>query len=447
MARRRHWLLTALVVGVVAGGVALPIVNGQRAEQAWVAGIETVDAMLEQDYGRPNGVESQVYDRGLFSAQAQARIRLAAPAVSPALAAMLGNDRGEVVLTLEQTIEHGLLGIRFDGHLIPQDRLAEQLGRFAADPAEAVRVGGKVNLQMRQLRVSTLPLSGLIEADEPLVLDAAPLRLELSFEPDEKRLDTLLDWPGMTLDAPEQGGELRVDEVSLNSTGRLVAGDLLNGLWVGRSELRVGDMAARSPMEPPIRLAELSVTANSEAADNGRIDAGLGLRFSRLSLPEFPVVRGQARWQLRSLAAEPLMALSRMAPALEDSPTLPRQARAYLADLAAAGPVLTLESMRLETEAGTGLSSTGRVTVDPAMAEALRAGTRGMALLRHLDMTAAMGLDQSLGDALPAEPAAWLAQLQAFGIVRRQAGEYRIEAALERGTLTINDRPWWRLDG
>lgn len=447
MARRRHWLLTALIVGVVAGGVALPIVNGQRAERAWVTGIQSVDATLERRYGRPSGVESLAYERGLFSAQAQAQIRLAAPAISPALAAMLGNDRGEVVMTLEQTIQHGLLGIRFDGHLVPRDRLARQLGRLAADPAEAVRIGGKVNLRLRQLQVSTAPLSGLVRADEPLVLDAAPLRLELSFQPDDKRYDTLLNWPGMTLDAPEQGGELRVDAVSLNSTGRLVAGDLLDGLWVGRSELRIGDMAAQSPMHPPVRLAELSVTANSEEADRGQINAELGLRFSRLSLPELPVMRGQARWQLQSLAAEPLMALSRVAPALEDSARLSGQARVHLADLAAAGPVFTLDSMRLETEAGTGLSSAGRVTVDPSMAEALRAGVRGMRLLRHLDMTTTMGLDQSLGDALPAEPAAWLAQLQAFGIVRREADMYRLQAALEQGTLTINDRPWWRVDG
>ncbi len=442
MTRQWRWGLigVAVLAGLVAG--AVPVVNGWQTQKTWQATIEALDTQLAAATGGEAGAQVVAYERGLYSARTTTRLVLPAASLARDSRRELALPPGPPELVLEQVIRHGFRGVRFSGHLEPRGPLAVPYARLGGN-AETLQISGHIRPGSQALAVQTQALEGPLDPDGALQLRIEPLQLETRYRDGSSRLETRLEWPGLVMTAPETEGTLRVGRMSAESDARLVAGTLAEGVWVGEGRYSLEALALTPALEPGIALEQFTLTAASREREDGLIAGTLNSDWARLVLPDTPPLRGALEVRFDRLAPAGLLALSRQSGATDLNGLAGAGQRRALALLAEAAPRLDLSRLRVETEANAGLNGSMELAVRPAMADRLRTGQAGMALWSAVRLDAEMGLDETLARALPAEQAAWLRQLEGFGIVERREGQWRLAVSLTDGQLSVHGRPWW----
>lgn len=384
MTKRWRWGTGGALILLGVMVAAVPAFNGWQAERHWRDQLAWLDAWLTAaDEG--TGAAVIDYERGVFTARTVSRITLPASALADGLRMALALPPGPIELELVQAVRHGWRGVSFDGHLRPTGPLAATFARLGGT-GESVQIRGRIGLGRQSLTVQTETLAGPLDPDGMLRLRLDPLRFESDYMADDRRLTASLDGSGFALRTA--GGEalLRLDGVQGDTEGRLEAGLI--------------DAAAELDWT---RLAVAGLPV---------LDGGLALDFARLSPVGLVALAGQDR-----AGALPL--------------------------LAETGPRATLTRLRLDDGSGAGLAARADLQVQPRMADRLRAGAGGMAMWSALRLNAAMDIDDALVQTLPEEQSAWLRQLQAFGILRRQDDHWRIEVSMDEGRLSVHGQPWW----
>ena len=404
MAKQWRWgLVGALILlGAVAAGV--PVFNGWQAEQAWRNRVAELDTRLAAA-GDGSGARIIDYERGAFTARTRTLVELSASHFPAAMRATLALPPGPAELMLTLTLRHGWRGVSFDGHLQPVGALTEAFARLGGHE-RSVRVAGRLGLGRQSLTVQSELLAGPLD-------------------------------PAGTL-------RLRIEGVLITSDARLLTGTPRQGVWVGESQLELGLFSLEPATGPGLTLEQFASRASTREGEAGLVEADFAFDWGLLAIGRVPPLRGGFALAIERLAPAGLLALSRLTAGADPPALLDARPRRALALLAEAAPRAELTRLRLENPAGAGMSGTAELEILPRMAARLRTDEGGMALWSAARLDAAMGIDDALVRALPAEQAGWLQQLQAFGILRREAGQWRLEVSMDEGLLSVHGQPWWR---
>ena len=372
-----------VAVAVIALGVAaatVPVLMGWQAERTWHDQVAALDARLA-DSREGAGARIVDYERGLFSARVRTMLELPPSALAPPVRATLGLADGPVELRLTQSVQHGWSSAAFDGYLQPVGALAGLFARLGGTD-RSLRISGRIGIGRQSVVVRAESLAGPLDRQGQLQLRSDPMRFEAVHASRDGRLTAELLWQGVGLDDANNAAELQIDGLQ------------------GRTKAR--------------RMA-------------GLMDLDFELDWERLYLTDQPVLRGGLGLEIERLAPAGLESDSRYALAL----------------LAEPGPRAALTRFRMQDDAGAGLSARANLEIKPRMAELLLTGQSGMALWSALHLDAELGIDDALIAAIPAGQADWVRQAQAFGILRRQDGQWRLEVSMDEGRLSVHGQPWW----
>ena len=403
MTKQWRWgIVGALILlGGIAAGV--PVFNGWQAEQTWRNQIADLDTRLAAA-GDGSGARIIDYERGAFATRTHTLVELSASNFSPAVRTTLALPPGPAELMLTLTLRHGWRGVSFDGYLQPVGALNEAFARLGGHE-RSVRIAGRFGLGRQSLTVQSELLAGPLDP-------AGALRL-------------------------------RIEGVLITTDGRLLAGTPTQGVWVGDSQLDLDLFSLKPATEPGLTLQQFASRASTREGEAGLVEADLDFDWASLAIGRLPPLRGGFALAIERLAPAGLLALSQHKAGADRPASLDARPRRALALLAEAGPRFELNRLRLENPAGAGISGTADLRILPLMADRLRIGEHGMALWSAARLNAAMGIDDALAQAFPAEQARWLQQLQAFGVLRRQDDEWRLEVSMDEGRLSVHGQPWW----
>ncbi len=439
-----RWIVGTVVVLAALAAAAMPIVTGMQTERIYREQVALFDAQLNAAYGLEARSEVLTYDRGLYSTRTEALIRLPDAALSADFRKVMGLPAGPVEFVLEQTLQHGISGVDFEGYLRPRGVTEALITQLGGD-TQFIAVAGEINLRTQSVEVATQRLEGLIGPDLNVLMVFEPMRFSGFYQVASEEIATAFDWAGLTLSATMEGqGRLALEGIRLRMNGELVAGTLFDGLWVGESRFQVNQMLIEPPDAPGLALESLVMTGNSELSAEQKLIGSLGIEWDRLALPDVPALRGAMELSASQLDADKLFAFLTSAQALRGGNlgAWMRQAEA-LTLLLEDGPEIGLPVFRIESEAGQGLSGSAQLVISPALAERMRAGQSGAALLNELDFQAEIGIDEPLVPLMPREQQQWVRQLQGFGVLRSEQGQLRGRVAMTRGALQINGMTWW----
>ncbi|MEX0386586.1 DUF945 family protein [Spiribacter onubensis] len=442
MTKQWRWGIVGALILLAGIAAAVPVFNGWQAEQTWHNQIDELNARLAAA-GDGSGARIIEYERGAFAARTRALVELSAANFSPAMRATLALPPGPAELMLTQTLRHGWRGVSFDGYLQPVGALAETFARLGGHE-RSVRIAGRFGMGRQSLTVESELLAGALDPAGTLRLRSEPLRFEADYHDRSDRLTTRLVWPELSLQAPETDGALRLEGVLITTDARLLAGTPTQGLWVGESQLDLGLFSLEPASEPGLTLRQFASRASTREGEAGLVEADFDFDWASLAIGRLPPLRGGFALAIERLAPAGLLALSQHTPGADPPATFDARQRRALALLAEAGPRFALTRLRLENPAGAGMSGTADLRILPLMADRLRMGESGMALWSAARLDAAMGIDDALARAFPAEQASWLRQLQAFGVLQRQDDQWRLEVSMDEGRLSVHGQPWWR---
>ena len=433
---RWRWIGVAMVVFAGAVVAAAPVVNGWQAQKTW-----------ERSADRPR-LEVTDYERGLYRSSVRSRVELPAAAISPALRQALGLSMdAPVEFVLDHTVDHGLRGVTFEGHLRPVGPLAAPFERLGGD-ADSLQVDGRLGLDEQSFRLRSETLAGPLDAEGDLRLEIAPLALDSRYEAGSGTWNASLEWSGFTLAEAATEALLELGSLRFDADLQLVAGEPSRGVWVGDSGLSLEDLTLQPAAEPAMRLSRVDLDTRSRLTDADRMAGDIRLDWQGLAVPQAPPMQGVMALDFQRLDPAALLALSESA--IDDSaPGLSAaEWRQQLAVLAAEAPRVELSTLRVETTDRDGLEGRADLTVRPAMAERLANGVGGMGLWQALRLDAELAIDTALIEALPAELRLWAEQAKAFGILRRTASDWRLEVSMDEGTFRIHGKqPWWSRGG
>ena len=448
MQRRWRWIGVALVVFAGAVVAAAPVVNGWQAQKTWERSADRLGRQAVLDTDGQARMEVTDYERGLYRSSVTSRVELPAAVVPPALRRALGVSMdGPIEFVLDHTVQHGLRGVTFEGHLRPVGPLARPFERLGGDDG-SLRVNGRLGLGEQTFRLRSEALAGPVDAQGDLRLEIAPLALDSRYDNGSGEWDGSLEWSGFTLTEVATDAMLELGSIRLDADLRLIAGQPSRGIWVGDTGLSLEDMTLRPADEPAMSLSRVDLETSSRLTGEDRMEGDIRLDWQGLVAPRAPRMQGAMALEFQRLDPPALLALSQSAAAESTAPVFGPEWRRLLAVLAAEAPRLELSKLRVETADGDGLEGRAKLMVRPVMAERLVNGAGGMALWRALRLDAELAIDSALIEALPAEPRMWAEQARAFGILRRTATDWRVEMSMDEGALRIHgEQPWWSAGG
>ncbi len=437
-----RWVLVAVVLLAGLAAAAMPVVSGIQAERVFKEQVALMDAELNAELGLPARAEVTLYDRGLYSTRTQTLIRLPDTALPRPWRRAMELPDGPVEFLLDQRLRHGIAGIHFSGYLRAQGAAAALIEHLGGNE-ESIRLQGKVSLNDQSLQLETDRLSGVIDPLQDLALTLEPILFAAEYRPGAQQLNTSLDWPGFAVRSEREQAALLAEGIRARMDGELVAGTLFDGVWLGESRFILDSARIEQPSSQPLGLTGLDLQGNSALTDTEQMTGQLDVTWQQLMVPELPSTRGELRLNVAGFQPQALLAFSRLAQAMESGTVDEALARGALADLLADGATMGVSQLRIESIAGQGLSGSASMTIDPVLAEQLRAGIQGMPLLLSLEMQAEAGLDTALVDVLPMEQQMWAKQLEGFGVLRRDEDQLRARVNLSGGTISINGQTWW----
>lgn len=415
--------------------VALPWVNGQRAETALRDGVAAMQRQLAADPRSDAELTLEHYRRGPLDAEALIRLRFPESDAGNRLLADLDLPPGPIQVDLLHTLAHGLTGVDIDGRLQSGDLVDALLHRLGGD-ADSLRIEGHVGLLERRLELATDALEGELDESGRDRVRIEPLTVSARYGATDGAGEIRLAWGGLQLTADGGRSALDIGAVEATAAGTLVAGEPASGLWAGDSQARIASVGLRENGRELGEVRAVELRSESRETAEGRMSARIDWRLGRVRAPQMALAGAELRLSAERLAQEPLLALNKAAPG---APT-----EAALAGLLEAGPVLRLEGLTLAGADGGRLSLTGHVALSPRAAERSDAvlASGGQALLAHADGELALRVDRAIAASLPPQAAGLLGQLQAFGLLVADGDEARLDIALADGGLTVNGRRW-----
>ncbi len=437
-----RWLVGAVLLLVGLAAAAVPVISGIQAERVFKEQVALMDASLNAELGPGARAAVSTYDRGLYRTDTQTRIELPAELLPRSWRRSMELPDGPVVFMLDQQLRHGLGRINFDGYLRPEGVTEALLNRLGGG-AESIRLQGAMGVGEQSVTLETDRLSGLIDPLQAITLTLEPLVFVATYRDADAALTTDLDWPGAVIRSEREEAELRAEGIQSAMTGRLVAGSLFDGVWVGDSELTVDSLSARQPGVQPASVSDVKLLGRSGVDEREKLTGEVELTWQDLSLPDVPTTRGELGVRVAGFDPEAMLAFSRLAQTMNEADIESFAGQAAIADLLADGATLSMPVLRVESVAGQGFGGSANLLVQPQFADQLRAGVTGMPLLRSIEMEAEGGIDAALIDVLPAEQQLWARQLEGFGLLRREDDQLRARMNLSGGVLSVNGLTWW----
>lgn len=450
--RLKRIFLTCLVL-LLAAALALPWWIGRDAESRYRA---LVAATSEGP--APFQLRLEQFERGWFTSEARVAVRAATPGAGALLDA-LGPGTGELVLT--DRIAHGPLPLRGSKNgLAWRPALAAVDGQLrqpgAAGQATLGRFSYRIGLDGGATLTFAAPGGGTADASPGRVLDWRDLAFEASVPPRSGPVTLRMKAAGLAVAQPH--GRLVLEDMAWKLDAILP--DV--GLPEATTELSVRRAVLESASgERQLGSASGLMLRGSFNARGAQARGHLEGRLERMGSPRESYGPGRFRLAMSDLDSKSLgrlfQSLSRIqSRGLDARAGVMALAGALLAEtpsLLAAGPVLELENLELETPGGP-LTARGRLDLASTEPVVLRNPYLLQRAVRgefDLDVPAAAARHAALihlrrnGMLDEHTPESWLADQVARGRLTRRDGHHHASVRLDEGRIFVNGHPWGEL--
>ncbi len=275
----------------------------------------------------------------------------------------------------------------------------------------------------------------------------------------ERGMDLDFELPRLEIDVPGRTGDVTVNGLRLSRTlRRNDRGDMINGT----ASLRCSSVEAHTA-RGSIRAESLAMNSSTDSG-NGLLESETRLGWKKGRLGEMALLQGDFRMRLENLHAGSLRRWRELLHRAEDVSR--EQLEGIAADFLAASPRMERAELRMDTAEGP-ISWDTSARFDGSGELSVR-NRQGM--IRRIQAESRLSVPRSVGIALATIPArfvedlalgedskqksggtdtrarAWLGKLRELGYISLDSGRYEVKMKLEKGMLSVKDKPVLPLD-